>query len=248
MVKVKNADEIRNLVKSDRYDRKRIFSIVAHIDHGKSTTADFLLKRAGLMREEDAGKIQMTDTDDEEQARGITIFTSVVLLAFEDARDKEDKTPYIFQINDTPGHLSFTGEVSRALRASDGALVLVDALEGMMTQTETNIRLAVGEEMCKPVIFVNKVDRLISELRLEPKETYERIDKIIDDCNDIIREIQPKGQNWTCSFAKNSVAIGSAKDGWGFTLKFYKKIKSSQLSYLKSMEKEISTGYVRIYP
>ena len=77
MVKVKNADEIRELVSNDRYDRKRIFSIVAHIDHGKSTTADFLLKRAGLMREEDAGKIQMTDTYDEEQARGITIFTSV---------------------------------------------------------------------------------------------------------------------------------------------------------------------------
>ncbi len=142
MVKVKNADEIRALVSNDRYDRKRIFSIVAHIDHGKSTTADFLLKRAGLMREEDAGKLQMTDTDEEEQARGITIFTSVVLLAFEDKRDTEDKTPYIFQINDTPGHLSFTGEVSRALRASDGALVLVDALEGIMTQTETNIRLS----------------------------------------------------------------------------------------------------------
>ncbi|MCP4763662.1 MAG: GTP-binding protein [archaeon] len=219
MVKVKNADEIRKMVLSNRYDRKRIFSIVAHIDHGKSTTADFLLRRAGLMREEDAGKIQMTDTDEEEQARGITIFTSVVLLAFEDPREKEeDKIPYIFQINDTPGHLSFTGEVSRALRSSDGCIVLVDALEGMMTQTETNIRLSVGEEWCKPILFINKVDRLISELRLEPAETFARIDKIINDANDIIREIQPEGQQWECSFPKNSVAIGSAKDGWGFTL------------------------------
>lgn len=234
MVKVKNADEIRALVTSDRYDRKRIFSIVAHIDHGKSTTADFLLKRAGLMREEDAGKIQMTDTDEEEQARGITIFTSVVLLAFEDSRKSNDNTPYIFQINDTPGHLSFTGEVSRALRASDGALVLVDALEGLMTQTETNIRLSVGEEMCKPVIFVNKVDRLISELRLDPKDTYARIDKIINECNDIIREIQPKGKNWTCSFQKNSVAIGSAKDGWGFT---FEVLQQKDIHPLKVFEK-----------
>ncbi|MBN2156100.1 MAG: GTP-binding protein [Candidatus Lokiarchaeota archaeon] len=234
MVKVKNADEIRNLVSSDRYDKKRIFSIVAHIDHGKSTTADFLLKRAGLMREEDAGKLQMTDTDDEEQARGITIFTSVVLLAFNDPREKDDKVPYIFQINDTPGHLSFTGEVSRALRSSDGAVVLVDALEGLMTQTETNIRLAVGEEMCRPVIFVNKVDRLISELRLEPKETYARIDKIINDCNDIIRQIQPKNEDWTCSFQYNSVAIGSAKDGWGFT---YEILQDKGIHPLKVFEK-----------
>ena len=234
MVKVKNADEIRKMVKSNLYDHKRIFSIVAHIDHGKSTTADFLLKRAGLMREEDAGRIQMTDTDDEEQARGITIFTSVVLLAFDDPRDKEDKSPYIFQINDTPGHLSFTGEVSRALRSSDGCIVLVDALEGMMTQTETNIRLAVGEEICKPVLFINKVDRLISELRLEPAEVYARVDKIIEEANDIIREIQPKDQNWTCSFQKNSVAMGSAKDGWGFTFEI---LKEKDIHPLKVFEK-----------
>jgi len=234
MVKVKNADEIRNLVTEGHIERKRIFTITAHIDHGKSTTADYLLKRAGLMREEDAGKLQMTDTDEEEQARGITIFTSVVLLAFNDPRKgREEEEPYIFQINDTPGHLSFTGEVSRALRSSDGSLILVDALEGLMTQTETNIRLAVGEEMCKPVIFVNKVDRLISELRLEPKEVYARIDKIINECNDIIREITPKDQNWTCSFQKNSVAIGSAKDGWGFT---YEVIQEKKIHPLKVFE------------
>jgi len=190
MVKVKKPDEIRRMVQSDDYSRKRIFSIVAHIDHGKSTTADFLLKRAGLMREEDAGHLQMTDTDEEEQERGITIFTSVVLLAFEDPREKGGSTPYIFQINDTPGHLSFTGEVSRALRSSDGCIVLVDALEGMMTQTETNIRLSVGEEWCKPVLFINKVDRLISELRLEPADVYKRVDKIILEVNDIIEEIK----------------------------------------------------------
>jgi len=89
------------------------------------------------MREEDAGQLQMTDSDEEEQARGITIFTSVVLLAFDDHRKPDDEEPFIFQINDTPGHISFTGEVSRALRSSDGAMILVDALEGIMTQTES---------------------------------------------------------------------------------------------------------------
>ena len=169
------------------------------------------------MRPEDAGQLQMTDSDDEEQERGITIFTSVVLLAFNDSRKPDDEEPYILQINDTPGHISFTGEVSRALRGSDGAIILVDALEGVMTQTETNIRLSVGEELCKPVLFINKVDRLISELKLSPQETFAKIDKITREINDLIKKIRPEGSKWSIDFAKNSVAIGSAKHGWGFT-------------------------------
>ena len=169
------------------------------------------------MRAEDAGQLQMTDSDDEEQARGITIFTSVVLLAFNDPRKPDDTEPYIIQLNDTPGHISFTGEVSRALRGSDGAIILVDALEGVMTQTETNIRLSVGEEYCKPVLFINKVDRLISELKLSPQDTFAKIDKITREVNELIRKIRPEGLGWTIDFAKNSVAVGSAKHGWGFT-------------------------------
>jgi elongation factor 2 len=225
MVKVRNADEIRKMVLSAKFEHKRIFTITAHVDHGKTTTSDYLLRRAGLMREEDAGHVQMTDTDEEEKARGITIFTSVVLLTYEDTRNKGASDPYIFQINDTPGHLSFTGEVSRALRGSDGAICLVDALEGVMTQTETNIRLAVGSEWCKPVLFINKVDRLVSELRLDPTDVYTRVDKIINQVNDIIREVQPPGQDWLVSFQKNSVAMGSAKDGWGFTFELLKEKK-----------------------
>jgi len=217
MVKVKNPEEIAKLVTSGSYEKKRIFSITAHIDHGKTTATDYLLRRAGLMRPEDAGQLQMTDSDDEEQERGITIFTSVVLLAFQDLRNPDDGEPYIFQLNDTPGHISFTGEVSRALRGSDGAIILVDALEGIMTQTETNIRLAVGEELCKPVLFINKVDRLISELKLSPKETFEKIDKITREVNELIKKVRPEGSKWSIDFAKNSVAVGSAKHGWGFT-------------------------------
>ncbi|MFX0144840.1 MAG: GTP-binding protein [Candidatus Hodarchaeota archaeon] len=154
---------------------------------------------------------------DEEQERGITIFTSVVLLAFNDPRKPEDDEPYIIQLNDTPGHISFTGEVSRALRGSDGAIILVDALEGVMTQTETNIRLSVGEEYCKPVLFINKVDRLISELKLTPQQTFAKIDKITREVNDLIKKVRPEDSDWSIDFAKNSVAVGSAKHGWGFT-------------------------------
>jgi elongation factor 2 len=223
MVKVKDAEDIISEVTSTNYMKKRIFSITAHIDHGKTTASDYLLRRAGLMRAEDAGQLQMTDSDDEEQERGITIFTSVVLLSFRDPRHPEDTEPYIFQINDTPGHISFTGEVSRALRGSDGAIILVDALEGVMTQTETNIRLSVGEELCKPVLFINKVDRLISELKLSPENTYKRIDEITRQVNELIRKVRPEGSEWTIDFAKNSVAVGSAKHGWGFTYEILKE-------------------------
>jgi elongation factor 2 len=220
MVKIKDPEAIKRLISSNDYEHKRIISISAHIDHGKTTTTDYLMRRAGLMSDAAAGQALMTDSDEEEQERGITIFTSVVLLNFE-VEDQE----YLVQLSDTPGHLSFTGEVSRALRASDGAVILVDALEGVMTQTETNIRLAVGGEACKPVLFVNKVDRLINELKLPPKKVYERIDVIIAKVNELIRKVAPKeyASEWKVNFSEGSVAIGSAKTGWAFTMKTLEK-------------------------
>ncbi|MHA2161768.1 MAG: GTP-binding protein [Candidatus Thorarchaeota archaeon] len=216
MVKIKDPDAIKRLILSDDYEHKRIVSISAHIDHGKTTTTDYLMRRAGLMSDAAAGQALMTDSDDEEQERGITIFTSVVLLNF-DVEGEE----YLVQLSDTPGHLSFTGEVSRALRASDGAVILVDALEGVMTQTETNIRLAVGGEGCKPVLFINKVDRLINELKLPPAKVYERIDIIVAKVNALIKKVAPKdfSKDWRVDFTKGSVAVGSAKTGWAFTMK-----------------------------
>ncbi|TFH10534.1 MAG: elongation factor EF-2 [Candidatus Thorarchaeota archaeon] len=220
MVKIKEPEAIKRLILSDDYEHKRIISISAHIDHGKTTTTDYLMRRAGLMSDAAAGQALMTDSDDEEQERGITIFTSVVLLNF-----KVDNEEYLVQLSDTPGHLSFTGEVSRALRASDGAVILVDALEGMMTQTETNIRLAVGAEACKPVLFINKVDRLINELKLPPAKVYERIDIIISKVNTLIKKVAPPEmvKDWLVSFQEGSVAIGSAKTGWAFTMKTLEK-------------------------
>ncbi len=221
MVRVKNAEEIRDMIKHHPMDLRRVFTIAAHIDHGKTTTSDFLLRRAGLMSDADAGKKVMMDSDEEEQERGITIFTSVVLLNY----DYDDKQ-YLFEINDTPGHISFTGEVSRALRGSDGVILLVDALEGVMTQTETNIRLSIGE-MCKPVLFINKVDRLISELRLAPKDVFSKIDSIIAQVNRLIRIAAPKelAKEWQVSFVNDSVSVGSAKDGWAFNMSTLKRLE-----------------------
>lgn len=216
MVKIKDPELIKKMILSDDLEHKRIISISAHIDHGKTTTSDYLLRRAGLMSDAATGKALLTDSDEEEQERGITIFTSVVLLHFEIEGEE-----YLVQLSDTPGHLSFTGEVSRALRSSDGAIILVDALEGVMTQTITNITLSVGAEACKPVLFINKVDRLINELKLPPAKVYERIDIIISKVNELIKKVAPKeyALNWRVNFQEGSVAIGSAKTGWAFTMK-----------------------------
>ncbi|MHA1398682.1 MAG: GTP-binding protein, partial [Candidatus Heimdallarchaeaceae archaeon] len=221
MVRVKNPDEIRDMIKHHPMEHRRVFSIAAHIDHGKTTTSDYLLRKAGLMSDADAGKKVMMDSDEEEQERGITIFTSVVLLSYE-----FEGNTYLCEINDTPGHISFTGEVSRALRGSDGVIILVDALEGVMTQTETNIRLSLSE-MCKPVLFINKVDRLISELRLPPNEVFAKIDGIINGVNRLIEKNAPKelSKDWKVSFKNGSVSVGSAKDGWAFNMSTLQKLK-----------------------
>ncbi len=221
MVRVKNPDEIRDMIKNHPMSLRRVFTIAAHIDHGKTTTSDYLLRKAGLMSDADAGKKVMMDSDEEEQERGITIFTSVVMLSYE-----FDGETYLCEINDTPGHISFTGEVSRALRGSDGVVILVDALEGIMTQTETNIRLSLGE-MCKPVLFINKVDRLISELRLAPQDVFAKIDAIIIGVNKLIKENAPPstGKDWQVSFKDGSVAVGSAKDGWAFNMTTLQNMK-----------------------
>jgi elongation factor 2 len=199
------------------HDKERIrnIGIVAHIDHGKTTMTDSLLAEAGLLSPQIAGRARALDYLEEEQKRGITIKTANISLLHETERQ-----PYVINLIDTPGHVDFTGKVTRALRAIDGAVVVVDAAEEIMVQTETVTRQAL-EERVRPVLFINKVDRLIKELRLSEAEIQNKFIRIIRDFNNLIEIYgEPKFKDeWRVSSEKETVAFGSALHKWGFTLK-----------------------------
>jgi len=202
----------------------RNIGICAHIDHGKTTMTDSLLAGAGMLSEEVAGKACVMDFHEDEKERGITIDSANVSMI----HSVEDHD-FLINLIDTPGHVDFGGEVTRAMRATDGAVVLVDAAEGMMPQTETVLKQALRERV-KPVLFINKVDRLIKELKLTPDEMQKQFVKVIADVNQFIDTICPeefKGK-WKVSVQDGSVCFGSAKDKWALSTSYMKK---SELSF-----------------
>jgi len=219
----------------------RDIGIIAHIDHGKTTMTDSLLAEAGLLSPTIAGEARALDYLEEEQKRGITIKTANISLLHE-----IENKPYIINLIDTPGHVDFTGKVTRALRAIDGVVVVVDAVEEVMVQTETVTRQAIGERV-KPVLFINKVDRLIKELRLKSDEIQKKLVRIIRDFNNLIElygEPEFKDQ-WKVDPAKGTVAFGSALHKWGFTLDIaqQKGIKFSDVvdAYQKENYQQLQT-------
>ena len=192
----------------------RDIGIIAHIDHGKTTMSDSLLAEAGLLSPKIAGAARALDYLEEEQKRGITIKTANISLLHE-----VDNTSHVVNLIDTPGHVDFTGKVTRALRAIDGAVVVVDAVEEVMVQTETVTRQALNERV-KPVLFINKVDRLIKELKLNAEQMQTKLLRIIRDFNNLISiygEKEHRNQ-WKVDPTKGTVAFGSALHKWGFTL------------------------------
>ncbi|HJK31315.1 MAG TPA: GTP-binding protein, partial [Methanocorpusculum sp.] len=198
----------------------RNIGIVAHIDHGKTTLSDNLLSGAGMISEELSGKACWMDSDEEEQARGITIDASNVSMVHK-VGDKE----YLINMIDTPGHVDFGGDVTRAMRAVDGAVVVVDAVEGPMPQTETVLRQALKEGV-HPVLFINKVDRLINELKVDPQEMMIRLGRVIDKVNKLIKGMNEDLYNnggWKLDALKGNVAFGSALYNWAISIPYMKK-------------------------
>ncbi len=204
-----------------RYKPERIrnIGVVAHIDHGKTTFSDNLLAGAGMISEELAGEQLVLDYDEQEQARGITINAAAASMVHE-YEGKE----YLINLIDTPGHVDFGGDVTRAMRAVDGAIVVVCAVEGVMPQTETVLRQALRERV-KPVLLINKVDRLINELKLDPKEMQQRFVKIITEVNQLIRKMAPEEfkNKWLIKPEDGSVAFGSALHNWAISVPYMQR-------------------------
>jgi elongation factor 2 len=212
-------DQVRGIM--DSPDQVRNMSVIAHVDHGKSTLSDSLIAAAGIIKMEDAGDNRLCDTRKDEIERGITIKSTAISMHY---RLSEDIGPNIkdrdFLVNliDSPGHVDFSSEVTAALRVTDGALVVVDCVEGVCVQTETVLRQALTERI-RPVVFINKVDRAILELQLDPEEAYQGFVKTLQNVNVIISTYNDPAMGDVQVYPeKGTVAIGSGLQAWAFSI------------------------------
>jgi len=214
---VKTVDQILRIM--NNIEQIRNVGIIAHVDHGKTTTTDSLLAAAGIISPRLAGQVLAMDFLDVEQRRQMTVKAANISLYHE-----YEGKPYVINLVDTPGHVDFTGKVTRSLRMIDGAIVVVDAVEGVMTQTETVLRQAL-EERVRPLLFINKIDRLIKELRLKPDEIKQRFIEIIKEVNNLIETYADPEfkKKWILDPSQGMVAFGSAKDAIGITVPMSRK-------------------------
>ena len=217
MPKYKSTEQVLKIIKDK--NKIRNFGVIAHVDHGKTTMSDSLLAHSGIIAPSSAGTALALDYMKAEQERGITIVQANVTLHY-----KHGESEYVINMIDTPGHVDFSGRVIRSLRAIDGAVVVCDAVEGIMTQTETVTRMAL-EERVRPVLFINKIDRLIKELRLTPEQMQERLATVVTNFNALLDTYaEPEYRDkWKVSIQDGSVTFGSAKDRWGINVDVMKE-------------------------
>jgi len=242
-------DEIRRMM--DYPDNIRNISVIAHVDHGKSTLTDSLIGAAGIIAQAKAGDARFMDTRKDEQDRTITIKSTAVSLYFEMQDDflehrakkiaaervaakeqlawgKKDHSQYLINLIDSPGHVDFSSEVTAALRVTDGALVVVDCIEGVCVQTETVLRQAITERI-KPILFVNKLDRVFLELHMDAEEAYTNFNRAIESVNVIIATYNDeKLGDVQVTPDKGNVGLGSGLHGWGFGIAKFARMYASK--------------------
>ena len=201
----------------------RNICILAHVDHGKTTLSDCLIASNGIISQRLAGQLRYLDSREDEQSRGITMQSSAISLLFVDPREKrrlarqaiKDNTPpatpvpYLINLIDSPGHVDFSSDVSTAVRLCDGALVVVDAVEGVCIQTQAVLRQA-WEEGVKPCLVINKIDRLIHEIYLTPLEAFHHLRQIIEKVNALVSQMSN-----AAAFAKEDSQLKVNKNGGG---------------------------------
>merc|ERR1711976_432368 len=219
----------------------RNMSVIAHVDHGKSTLTDSLLSKAGIIASAKAGETRATDTRKDEQERCITIRSTAISMYFE-MEDKDlafvkqekekDCKGFLINLIDSPGHVDFSSEVTAALRVTDGALVVVDCVSGVCVQTETVLRQAISERI-KPVLFMNKMDLALLTLQLGPEELYQKFQRVVEDVNVIIAtyggadEDSPLG-DIQIHPTRGTVGFGSGLHSWAFSLKQFADMYSKK--------------------
>ncbi|MDR0309940.1 MAG: GTP-binding protein, partial [Candidatus Methanoplasma sp.] len=201
----------------------RNIGTAAHIDHGKTTFSDNLIAGAGMMSAELAGEQRVLDFDEQEAARGITINAASASMVH-----KFGGKEYLINLIDTPGHVDFGGDVTRAMRALDGVFILCCAVEGIMPQTETVIRQALKERV-RPLLFINKVDRMIVEQQVTKEMMIDKFSKLVAEFNQKIKDILPAPLNkqWQVSIQDGTVAFGSAYNNWAISSTFMQRSKIS---------------------
>ena len=233
-------DQVRAIM--DNQNNIRNMSVIAHVDHGKSTLTDSLIARAGIIAQEKAGDTRYTDTREDEAARGITIKSTGVSLYYEyDMTDSGTMDKFLINLIDSPGHVDFSSEVTAALRVTDGALVVVDYVEGVCVQTETVLRQSL-QELIKPVLMINKCDRALFELKHNSETMYQNFLRVIENVNVIISTYQNQDAMGDLQVYPDTgtVAFGSALHGWGFTLTTFanmyaQKFKSPKNKLIKKL-------------
>lgn len=217
-------DEIRGLM--DHPTNIRNMCVIAHVDHGKSTLTDSLVSKAGIIAHAKAGDMRFMDTRDDEKERGITIKSTAISMYFPIDKDElpaiqqpTKGNEFLINLIDSPGHVDFSSEVTAALRVTDGALVVVDCIEGVCVQTETVLRQALGERI-KPVVCLNKVDRALLELQVDKEDLYQSFARTIESANVVIATYNDPVLGESQVYPeKGTVAFGSGLHGWAFTLR-----------------------------
>merc|ERR1711931_361023 len=237
-------DQVRECM--DKKANIRNMSVIAHVDHGKSTLTDSLVAKAGIIAAAKAGETRATDTRKDEQERCITIKSTAISMYFDmDQKDlefiKQDRakkadgsleTGFLINLIDSPGHVDFSSEVTAALRVTDGALVVVDCVSGVCVQTETVLRQAIAERI-RPVLMMNKMDRALLELQLDAEDLYQTFNRIVENVNVIVAtysdEDGPMG-NVQVRPQMGTVGFGSGLHGWAFTMKQFCDLYSSKFN------------------
>jgi elongation factor 2 len=228
-------EQIREIM--DKRHNIRNMSVIAHVDHGKSTLTDSLVSKAGIIAGAKAGETRFTDTRQDEQDRCITIKSTAISLYYELSQDdmqyikgKHDGNAFLINLIDSPGHVDFSSEVTAALRVTDGALVVVDCVSGVCVQTETVLRQAIAERI-RPILFMNKMDRALLELQLEQEDLYQTFQRIVESVNVIIAtygdDDGPMGPIQV-DVSKGTVGFGSGLHGWAFTLKQFAEMYAAK--------------------